>query len=193
MLILKRGMKKTLDKYIAEHYDEVRLYTNYILTNYHSYKNIRYSMLDADTCINNAYLHVLTIDTEKTDENSVKSYLLNTIKYQIIWDTSISHKQDDIKSVEYLATDVEDDDEVSRKIEIENRFNNQRAFVEIYRNQITDILEKAKFEAYFDKGFNTARSLAKHFNIPTTSGHYIIKEIKHKIRQIQYSYEAKDN
>ena len=52
---------------------------------------------------------------------------------------------------------------------------------------------KAKFEAYFDKGFNTARSLAKHFNIPTTSGHYIIKEIKHKIRQIQYSYEAKDN
>ena len=193
MLISKRGMKKTLDKYIAEHYDEVRLYTNYILTNYHSYKNIRYSMLDADTCINNAYLHVLTIDTEKTDENSVKSYLLNTIKYQIIWDTSISHKQDDIKSVEYLATDVEDDDEVSRKIEIENRFNNQRAFVEIYRNQITDILEKAKFEAYFDKGFNTARSLAKHFNIPTTSGHYIIKEIKHKIRQIQYSYEAKDN
>ena len=186
-------MKKTLDKYIAEHYDEVRLYTNYILTNYHSYKNIRYSMLDADTCINNAYLHVLTIDTEKTDENSVKSYLLNTIKYQIIWDTSISHKQDDIKSVEYLATDVEDDDEVSRKIEIENRFNNQRAFVEIYRNQITDILEKTKFEAYFDKGFNTARSLAKHFNIPTTSGHYIIKEIKHKIRQIQYSYEAKDN
>jgi len=182
-------MKKTLDKYISENYNEIRTYTNYILTNYHSYKNIRYSMLDADTCINNAYLHVLTIDTENTDENSVKSYLLNTIKCQIIWDTSISHKQDDIKSVEYQVTDIEDDDEVTRKIEIENKFNNQRAFVEIYRHQITDILDKAKFEAYFDKGFNTARSLAKHFNIPVTSAHYIIKEIKHRIRQIQYSYE----
>ena len=182
-------MKQTLDKYIAENYAEIRLYTNYILTNYHSYKNIRYSMLDADTCINNAYLHVLTIDTEKTDTNSVKSYLLNTIKFQIIWDTSVSHKQDDIRSQEYIVTDIEDEDEVSRKIEIENRFNNQRSFVEIYRHKITDILDKAKFEAYFDKGFNTARSLAKHFNIPVTSAHYIIKDIKQKIRQIQYSYE----
>lgn len=182
-------MKKTLDKYISENYDEVRTYTNYILTNYHSYKNVRYSMLDADTCINNAYLHVLSIDTENTDENSVKSYLLNTIKCQIIWDTSLSHKQDDIKSQEYIACDIPDDDEVSSKIEIENRYNNQRAFIEIYRNQITDILEKAKFEAYFDKGFNTARSLAKHCNIPVTSAHYIIKDIKLKIRQIQYSYE----
>ncbi len=182
-------MKKTLDKYISEHYDEVRLYTNYILTNYHSYKGIKYSMLDADTCINNAYLHVLTIDTEKTDENSVKSYLLNTIKFQIIWDTSLSHKQDDIKSQEFVANDIADDDEVARKIEIENRFNNQRAYIEIYRDQITDTLEKTKFEAYFDKGFNTARSLAKHFNIPTTSAHYIIKDIKQKIRKIQYSYE----
>jgi hypothetical protein len=114
---------------------------------------------------------------------------LNTIKFQIIWDTSISHKQDDIRSQEYIVTDIEDEDEVSRKIEIENRFNNQRAFVEIYRHKITDILDKAKFEAYFDKGFNTARSLAKHFNIPVTSAHYIIKDIKQKIRQIQYSYE----
>ena len=186
-------MKKTLDKYISENYDEVRLYTNYILTKYHSYKSIRYSMLDADTCINNAYLHVLTIDNEKTDTNSVKSYLLNTIKFQIIWETSISHKQDDIRSQEYTITDIPEDDEVSRKVEIENRFNNQRAYVEIYRNRITDLLEKTKFEAYFDKGFNTARSLAKHFNIPVTSAHYIIKDIKHKIRQIQYSYETKDN
>lgn len=186
-------MKQTLDKYISENYDEVRLYTNYILTNYHKYKNIRYSMLDADTCINNAYLHVLTIDTEKTDENSVKSYLLNTIKFQIIWETSLSHKQDDIKSQEYIANDQPDDDEVSRKIEIETKFNNQKAYIQIYRDQITDILEKAKFEAYFDKGFNTARSLAKHFEIPVTSAHYIIKDIKHKIRQIQYSYENKRN
>lgn len=182
-------MKKTLDNYLSENYDEVRTYTNYILTSYLNYKGIKYSMLDADTCINNAYLHVLTIDTEKTDTNSVKSYLLNTIKFQIIWDTSLSHKQDDIKSQEYLATDIEEDDEVNRKIEIENRYNKQRAFIEVYRNQITDILEKAKFEAYFDKGFNTARSLAKHFGIPTTSAHYIITDIKQKIRKIQYSYE----
>ncbi len=86
------GLKQTLDKYVSENYEEVRAYANYFLTRYVNSKKLACSMLNADTCINNAYLHVLTIDTEKTDENSVKSYLLNTIKYQIIWNTSLSHK-----------------------------------------------------------------------------------------------------
>jgi hypothetical protein len=186
-------MKKTLDKYISENYDEVRKYTNHFLKAYNNKKNINLSMLNADTVINNAYLHVLTINTEKTDANSVKSYLLNTIKCQIIWDTSISHKQDDCKSIEYVGKDEIDDDEVSRKIAIEQRFNDQRAYIEIFRRQITDPIERITFECYYDKGYNTARSLSKYFGIPATSAHYMLRDIKQKIRQIQYSYEAKDN
>ncbi len=85
------GLKQTLDKYVSENYEEVRAYANYFLTRYVNSKKLACSMLNADTCINNAYLHVLTIDNAKTDENSVKSYLLNTIKYQIIWNyTNVS-------------------------------------------------------------------------------------------------------
>ena len=64
-------MKKTLDKYISENYDEVRKYANHFLKAYNKKKNISLSMLNADTVINNAYLHVLTIDKETSDENTV--------------------------------------------------------------------------------------------------------------------------
>lgn len=186
-------MKATLDKYISEHYDEVRKYTNHFLKAYNKKKNINLSMLNADTCINNAYLHVLTIDKEDADENTVKSYLLNTIKCQIIWDTSISHKQDDCTSIEYIGNDEPDDDEVSRKIAIEQRFNDQRAYIEIFRRQITCPIQRVTFECYYDKGYNSARSLSKYFGISTTSAHYMLRDIKQKIREIQYSYETKDN
>jgi hypothetical protein len=148
-------------------------------------------MLNADTCINNAYLHVLTIDNPTADKNTVKSYLLNTIKCQIIWDKSISHKQDDCNTMEYIGNDVQDDDEVSRKIAIEQRFNDQRAYIEIFRRQITCPIQRVTFECYYDKGFNSARSLSKYFGISTTSAHYMLREIKQKIREIQYSYENK--
>jgi len=45
----------------------------------------------ADVVINNSYLYVADIDDDTSDENKVKSYLLNTIKKQIIWSTSISN------------------------------------------------------------------------------------------------------
>jgi len=188
---LKRGMKKTLDKYISEHYDEVRKYTNHFLKAYNKRKNITLSMLNADTCINNAYLHVLTIDTDKIDTNSVKSYLLNTIKYQIIWDTSLSHKQDDCLALEFIPKDEPDNDDVKHKIGIENKYNDQLAYIEIYRNSLTCPVEKKVFESYYDKGHRTAKSLGKYFGISNTSAHYLIRGIKLKIREIQYSYENK--
>ena len=48
-------MKKLLDQYISRAYPEVRAYTAYFLSKMGSY-------IDADTVINNSYLHVLTIN-----------------------------------------------------------------------------------------------------------------------------------
>jgi hypothetical protein len=73
--ILCNGMKKALDRYISSNYAEVRAYTAYFLSKMGSY-------IDADTVINNSYLHVVNIDG---DPDKVKGYLLNTIKYQILW------------------------------------------------------------------------------------------------------------
>ncbi len=146
-------------------------------------------MLNADTCINNAYLHVLTIDTEKTDANSVKSYLLNTIKYQIIWNTSLSHKQDDINSQVPDLLDEPDNDDVLDKIQIENVYNFRKWCIQKYRSEITNPVEKRIAEVYFDDKKQTAEAMADFFNVSRTSAHYMIRDLKQKIRKIQYCYE----
>ena len=73
-------MKLILDRYISRHYDEVRTYTEYFLVKFKA------NMI-ADVVINNSYLYVAEISDDTKDENKVKSYLLNTIKKQIIWST----------------------------------------------------------------------------------------------------------
>jgi hypothetical protein len=183
------GLKQTLDKYVSENYEEVRAYANYFLTRYVNSKKLACSMLNADTCINNAYLHVLTIDTEKTDENSVKSYLLNTIKYQIIWNTSLSHKQDDINSQVPDLLDEPDNDDVLDKIQIENVYNFRKWCIQKYRSEITDPVEKRIAQVYFDDKKQTAEAMADFFNVSRTSAHYMIRDLKLKIRKIQYCYE----
>ena len=87
-------MKKALDQYISSNYAEVRAYTAYFLSKMGSY-------IDADTVINNSYLHVVNIDG---DPDKVKGYLLNTIKYQILWSTSKSHRDDKITAIEHPNT-----------------------------------------------------------------------------------------
>ena len=67
---LCNGMRRALDSYISSNYKEVRAYTTYFLKKMGSY-------IDADTVINNSYLHVINIDG---DPGKVKSYLLNHYK-----------------------------------------------------------------------------------------------------------------
>ncbi len=176
-------MKAILDKYINDHYDEVRSYTNYFLTKMHS-------RIEADTVINNAYLHVLNINDNTNDQDKVKSYLLNTIKYQILWSTSGSNRDDKVTSIEYEVTEGMDDDDLKDKILEDRRYSFQKSIIEIYRNNIDDNVHRIVFEAYIDKGYTTARAMAKYFDIPVTSAHYLIKEIKQKLNSLQYRYEA---
>ena len=184
------GIKKTLDAYIEAHYKEVRHYALHMLKTWQSYKKINLSMLEVDTCINNAYLHVIQIKDGKTDENSVKSYLLNTIKYQIIWDTSLSHKQDDANVSEYIGNDEPDDDDILDKIEIEANYNLNKWCVQKYRDEIKDPVEKEIARVYFDLKKHTAQSMADYFKISKSSAHYLIRDLKTKLREIKYCYAS---
>lgn len=180
-------MKKLLDRYISNYYDEVRAYTLYFLTKMSS-------NIDADTVINNSYLHVLTINEDAEHEDQVKSYLLNTIKCQILWNTSISHRDDRVTSMEYDGSnDIDDEQDLQAKILEDKIYSTHKGMIEIYRSQISDNVHRIVFEAYIDKGYTTARAMAKYFDIPVTSAHYLIKEIKQNLRQLQYRYEAISN
>lgn len=73
-------MKQYLDEYISKNYAEVLRYTKHFL----KILSIPYSV-DADAVINNAYLHCIDITVDDPTIDKAKSYLLNTIKYELIW------------------------------------------------------------------------------------------------------------
>ena len=178
--ILRYGMKKALDSYINSNYAEVRAYTAYFLSKMGSY-------IDADTVINNSYLHVVTIDGDPTN---VKAYLLNTIKYQVLWSTSKSNRDDKITAIEHPLTEPIDDDDLICKLREDKRYSFHKGLIEIYRKQITDKVELIVFEAYIDKGYITSRALATYFGITHTPAYYLIKELKQKINKLHYRYET---
>jgi hypothetical protein len=172
-------MKQTLDRYISRNYDEVRSYTEYFLTKFKA------NMI-ADVVINNSYLYVADIDDDTRDENKVKSYLLNTIKKQILWSTSISHIEERVNANELdIPNDCDDEEDLNHKILEEKKYHDQKSCIEIYKREMKDRIKVIIFEAYYDKGYNTARSMAKYFNIPVTSAHYYIRDIKHDLNKIK--------
>jgi hypothetical protein len=182
------GIKKILDAYITANYSEVRTYTNYMLKRLMLSKKLNYINLKADTVINNAYLHVAGIDDHEADENKVKSYLLNTIKMQIWWPTSLSRKQDEVYSQEYIATDKPEDDEITDKLRHEEIINLRKACINTYLNELVSPVEKRIADAYFTHKCQTSRAMADYFDIPRTSAYYMIKALKQRIKEIEYSY-----
>lgn len=178
--ILKLGMKRALDQYISSNYAEVRAYTAYFLSKMGSY-------IDADTVINNSYLHVVKIDG---DPDKVKGYLLNTIKYQVLWSTSKSHRDDRITAIEDKSRDRIDDDDLVHKLREDRAYSFNKGLIEIYRKEIVDKVELIVFQAYIDKGYTTSRAMAIYFGITHTSAYYLIKELKQNINKLQYRYET---
>lgn len=173
-------MKRTLDRYISTHYDEIFRYTRYFCAKYNP-------RLTIDTVINNAYLHCLTIQDNTTDVNKVKSYLLNSIKHQVIWQNLDTNKQERVISSEIAIPDqIDDDEDINYKIDVEMKYNGWKSCVDIYRDSLDDNVKIAVANAYFDKGYTTSRSMAKYFNIPNTSAHALITEIKTQLKSIYH-------
>jgi hypothetical protein len=176
-------MKKVLDNYINKNYAEIRAYASYFLSKMGLF-------IDADTVINNSYIHVLQINDSITDEDIIKSYLLNTIKYQILWSTSKSHKDDRITAIENNTQDRIEDDELNDKIKEDRNYSFQKGLLEIYRLSLKDNVQRIVFEAYIDKGYITSRAMATYFGITHTSAYYLIKELKQNLHNLQYRYES---
>jgi len=71
------------------------------------------------------------------------------------------------------------------KIRQEQQYHDHKSCVEIYKRGMTDRIKVIIFEAYFDKGYSTARAMAKYFDIPVTSAHYFIRDIKNDLKRIR--------
>lgn len=176
------GLKAILDKYINTNYAEIRKYTNYFLVRMNS-------RINADVVINNSYLYLTKLNPNLNNENEVKSYLLNTIKKQIIWSTSQSNNEELVTALQYEPNETNDDTDLIYKIEQERKYQLYKSCIEIYRNTIKDRIKLIIFEAYYDKGYTTARAMGKYFDLPFTTAHYWIKEIKEDLKRIKLENE----
>jgi hypothetical protein len=176
------GLKAILDKYINTNYSEIRKYTNYFLVRMNS-------TITADVVINNSYLYLVELKPNINTENEVKSYLLNTIKKQVIWSTSQSNKDEAVTAIEYTNNETNDDSDLIYKIEQERKYQLHKSCIEIYRNTIEDRIKLIIFEAYYDKGYTTARAMGKYFNLPYVTAHYWIREIKEDLKRIKLENE----
>ena len=172
-------MRPILDNYIAAHYKEIRKYTNYFLVRMKS-------TISADAVINNSFLYLCNIDIEGTDPGKGKAYLLNTIKMQILWSTSLTNRQERVTATDSTMPIVMDDDtDLYDKIRDDMQYQNNMAVIETYRGRITDRIKLIVFQCYFDKGYSTARAMAEYFRIPVTSAHYWIQEIKNDLKNLR--------
>lgn len=148
------------------------------------------SRISADVVINNSYIYLVGLKTDINTEDQVKAYLFNTIKKQIIWNTSQSNKDEQITAFENTnVQEAEDNTDLQNKIELERKYQLHKSCIEVYRNNIDDKIKLIIFEAYFDKGYTTARAMGKYFDLPFTTAHYWIKEIKNDLLIIKKQHE----
>lgn len=147
------------------------------------------STISADIVINNSYLYLIGLNPKINTENEVKSYLFNTIKKQIIWKTSQSNKEEQVNAMEYEPNETNDDSDLIFKIEQERKYQLHKSCIEIYKNTINDRIKLIIFEAYYEKGYTTARAMGEYFNLPYTTCYYWIREIKEDLRKIRLENE----
>lgn len=179
------GMKATLDRYITEHYTEVFRYTRYFCAKYNP-------RLTPDLVINNAYLHCIEINDNTDDVGKVKAYILNSIKRQVLWQNLDTNKQERIRANDIPVPDLMvDDTDLNEKISIEQKYHKWKSCVDIYRDSLNDNVKIRVAKAYFDDGYTTSRSMAKYFNIPNTSAHNLIAEIKRELKSIYHENQRR--
>ena len=177
-------MKASLDRYITRHYAELFRYARFFCSKYNP-------RLNPDVVINNAYLHCTSIEDPGPDPD-VKGLMMNSIKRQVMWQNLDTNRQERLIASEITVPDLMvDDTDLLDKINIEQQYHGWKSCVDIYRDSLTDNVAITVAKAYFDDGYTTARSMAKYFKIPNTSAHYLIAEIKNKLKTIYHENQRR--
>jgi len=170
-------MKLILDNWLQCNYAEAKKYASYFISR-------TKIPLNVNVVLSNAYLRYCKIEPPTQTEHECKAFFFHVIKTEIAWRDTDSRME--------LITAVEDEKhltdekntELEDKINVELRLINQNKAVELYRVQCDDRVKLIFFETYYDKGYNTTRAIANHFDISVFAAHAMIREMKDDIQDI---------
>jgi hypothetical protein len=170
-------MKDTIDKFYSQHYGHLMKVAS-DLVRYYSKK------YEPEILVHNAYMYLINKKDRIQAPEQVEIWSLQFIKMQVQWWNSETNRLERLISGE-LELNVNELD-FMQQINMKNmeEINHKRKVIEIYKKGIATKVQERILEAYLDKGIKTVRGLAEHFNIPPSSAHHRLKEIKSQLNTI---------
>lgn len=144
--------------------------------------------LESDVVISETYLYMLDHIHNIDDDNNCQRYIFNFINKNILWNNSRLNRFESLNNITEGYTTPEEIDEsednISFKIEIESWFNNRKALLTQYRQDLTNKEMIIIYDCYFVKGYQTGQTLGNHLNINKDYALRYIRQMKDDI--IQY-------
>jgi hypothetical protein len=143
----------------------------------------------AHELITNCYLYIINLDTEKMDDNKIKSIVINYMKMQVIWSKTTLKKailKDNIKPENVVLYTNQVDDSRSEEELIEELLE-EEFLIQNKINYIHKWLLQAKpedrllFDIVYNQGYDTSGKLAKHSGLSRTTCYTMMSKLKQKI------------
>ena len=180
--------KHNLDKYFTSLVPELEIIVKGIC--YKKFKNY-----DPFVVINEAYIHAIQNIESIHSEHQAERLIKNYIKQNIVWYNSKINKlervNDNLSDTPYIK-ELDEDDDLEAKIEIELWLTERKVILQMYRKQLKDMEKRRLFDAYFLEGIQTGLALAIYFNTNKDYASKRIRELKAEIRHF-YNEELKNN
>lgn len=153
--------------------------------------------LEPDVVISEVYEHCLQFIDRFTTEGKCKSYIIRFINLNVSMYNSRMNRREKINNITEgytYAEEIDDFEEnIKNKIEIDKWFNNKKALIEQYRQQLTDKQMIIIYDCFFIKGFQTGKALAEHLGINKDYCLGFIRDLKEDIIQFEIKQFIKHN
>lgn len=156
--------KQQIDVYFTCNYNQILTAIAKTKSKYNTMGN-----WEPDELLTDTYQHLLENIDKIADDNQIEAFTMRYMTNQIKWANSKInrlHRQDKITYEETIKTQLIDDQtELDKKIALETDFNNKRAILFKFYQQLETKQEKILFEVIFQKGIKTVKELSKHFGV----------------------------
>ena len=156
--------KTDVDNYFNKNYNEILLAIKKTKIKYNPNGHWEEDELLSDT-YEHLILNVDKIESIKQIEAFTMRYMTNQIKWanSKINRLHISTKTSLQEEIRMII--IDDDSDLEDKIRIETEYNNQKAILYQFYQQLPTKQEKILFEVIFYKGIKTVKALSEHFKI----------------------------
>jgi hypothetical protein len=137
---------------------------------------------DAAILITEAYEHCLKNAEKIQDENQLQRWFIAKMSFECNFSKSKTSTENTLQSMEFVSDCYDSDTELEYKLNSDLREIQAKGLIVSYHYKEKDPVKRIFFEAYFIKGHNTVRSIAKHFNLSNAIAHQYIKQMQLDVR-----------